>query len=210
MALSVHRKLLSVKKGPLAECIKFNRLLVPRHIAPVYKANGPRLHINISPCRGCRRLLSRLARAKEAIDLALLEAVLLLAHLPASPQPQTPQHRLEGFAGNMRGMCACAEQRAQDAGAKCCHPTGGAVCNEATQRILCPACLFSSETGRKCSHLLTWQHSHIKCKVTPEEGVHAFLCSQSGCLTRGTGLATRCMAAGMVMIFWMALPRRSL
>lgn len=37
-----------------------------------------------------------------------------------------------------------------------------------------------------------------------------FLCSQSGCFTRGTGLGTRCMAAGIVMIFWMALPSRSL
>ena len=32
--------------------------------------------------------------------------------------------------------------------------------------------------------------------------------SQSGCATRGTGLSSFCSAAGMVMIFWMALSRR--
>ena len=37
----------------------------------------------------------------------------------------------------------------------------------------------------------------------------ACLSSQSGCLTRGTGLGSRCSAAGMVMIFWMAPLSRS-
>ena len=37
----------------------------------------------------------------------------------------------------------------------------------------------------------------------------ACLPSQSGWRMRGTGLSTPCMAAGMVMIFWMALPSRS-
>jgi hypothetical protein len=34
--------------------------------------------------------------------------------------------------------------------------------------------------------------------------------SQSGWRTRGTGLGTFCMAAGMVMIFWMAELNRSI
>ena len=173
------------------------------------RANRPCLHVNIIPGRGCRGLLSRLARAKEAVDLALLEAVLLLAHLPASPQPQTLQ---QGWRVLLRRRSTCTP--APDRGRwkrEPLLPSHRWGSGDRALRILCvPLALLPSKKGKSVSRLLTWPSSDTECTVTPEHGVHAFLCSQSGCLTRGTGLATRCMAAGMVMIFCMALPRRSL
>jgi len=51
-------------------------------------AGGARLHIDIRAGHGRQAgLLARLARREEAVDLALLEAVLLLAHLRGSGPP---------------------------------------------------------------------------------------------------------------------------
>ncbi len=64
--------------------------------------------------------------------------------------------------------------------------------------------------SNSCNRLLSsCGHKHGQRLVTAAQHP-TFLRSQSGCLTLGTGLGTRCIAAGMVMIFWMALPSRSL
>ena len=58
---------------------------------------------------------------------------------------------------------------------------------------------------------LQWQQQSVAHGSNDGSKHHTItcLCSQSGCRMRGTGLLMCCIAAGMVMIFWMVPPRRS-
>ena len=78
----------------------------------------------------------------------------------------------------------------------------------AAAAVGCTPCLAARLTAAAARHAAVRPHTASPPNSPP--AALAFLWSQSGCLTRGTGLGTRCMAAGIVMIFWIALPSRSL